>query len=660
MMHDRHQGDDSSTAVGSGIAVVIPCHNAAPWLAEALESVLGQSLPADEILIVDDGSTDASRAIAEDYGPPVRVISRNSGSAAATRNFGAEQVGGRALMFLDADDVLDPAALETLSAGLTGAPGGLALAPWRRLEQDSGGRWVVRPASCAPRRFGQDPLAAWLTGWYHPPCSVLWSRAGFERAGRWDPQSHCNDDGELIMRALARDTPVIEVRGGGAFYRRLPPQLGSLSSTRRNASGLESRLYVLEKIAGLLAEQRRLSRYRAALGEALDRVAGDCGEAHPDLAARARTMAMRIAGPAGRRALRRRAALAATRIARRRGADLCAPVRPRPGYVREPPAPVPRPLVSVILPVHDRADVVHQAIASVLEQSVRDLELLVVDDGSCDDLDAALGRFSDRRLRLLRQSTNRGAAAARNLGLRAAGGRYLAFIDSDDRWLPGSLAARLAALESAPEEVGLVFGRIEHITAGGRPSVEGTPPPGDIGRAMLERNLIVGTPGVMLRRRVIETVGLFDEGMPACEDYDYWLRVSRRFGVVFVDRPLFRWYDETGDPSDRNRRLSTDLGANLAARDRLYAKHGAAMRRAGTAHRFLLVSAQRRLRRRGAGGCRHVLAALRERPLSLRLWAWLAYALLPWPARAGLRRLRWRHCSNAAASLPAAAASGGG
>ena len=653
-------GDPSGPGV-SGIGVVIPCHNAAPWLQETLDSLLGQSLPPDEILVVDDGSTDGSQVIAEGYGPEVRVISRTSGSAAKTRNFGADHVQGQALMFLDADDVLDPAALETLSAGLMRAPGGIALAPWRRLEQDGGGHWRIRPASCAPRRPGQDLLAAWLTGWYHPPCSVLWSRAALDRTGPWDAQSHCNDDGEMIMRALVKGIPVVEVRGGGAFYRRLPAQQASLSSTRRSTAGLESRLYVLEKIAALLEERGRLRRYRAALGEALDRVAADCGAAHRDLARRARATAARIAGPYWRRALRRPIAGAATRLARSRGAGLAGPAKPRPGHVRVRQGSGPAPLVSVILPVHDRADIVHHAIASVLGQSVRDLELLVVDDGSSDALDDALQRFRDPRLRLLRQPTNRGAAAARNLGLRAAAGRYLAFIDSDDCWLPGSLAARLKALETAPEEAGLVFGRLEHVTAGGRVRIEGTPPPLDTKRAMLERNLIVGTPGVMLRRRVLETVGLFDEGMPACEDYDYWLRVALRFGVVFVDRPLFQWHDASAaGPSGRLRRLSSDVAGNMAARDRLYAKHGVAMRRAGTAHRFLLVSAQRRLRTPGAGGRWHVLAALCERPLSLRLWAWMAYALLPWSLRSGLRRVRWGRRLNAPASVPVRAATGGG
>ena len=641
---------------GSGISLVIPCHNAEPWLAETLNSVLAQSLPPDDCLVVDDGSTDASRAIAECYGPPIRVISRRGGSAAATRNLGAAEVGGQALMFLDADDVLDPGALETLWEGLAQAPEGIALAPWRRLELDSERVWRVRPPSCAPRRLGQDLLSAWLTGWYHPPCCVLWSRPALERVGQWDPLVGCNDDGDLMMRALACDTPFVAVVGGGAFYRRLPASHPSLSSTRFSSKGIESRLYVLEKIARLLDSRGRMRRYRGPLGEALERVIADCGVEHADLAERGRALLASFAEPAWRRAPRGLVVRIAERLARLRGADGSGPVRPvsAPMQIAGPSlSATPAPRVSVILPVNDRAPVVGRAITSVLEQSVSDLELLVIDDGSTDDLDAVLRDFPDPRLRLLRHHPRRGAAAARNRGLREARGSYIAFLDSDDFWFPGSLAAQLARFDAAPRGTGLVFGLVERRDHQGRLSVVGHPADGDIHRAMLARNVVIGPPAVMLRREVVDRVGLFDEGMPACEDYDYWIRVSRDFSVACIEQPLYRWHDGHDPLGKQGSRLSDNIPANLRARARLYAKHGAAMRAAGTAHRFLLTTAQRRLRQRGAGGQRELVMAIRLRPIWPLSWAWLCYGLLPWFVRERLRRLRWLAAGQAAGAPPA-------
>lgn len=630
---------------GSGISVIIPCHNAGPWLAQTLGSLLAQSLPPEQVIVVDDGSTDGSRAVAESFGAAVTVIPARCGSASATRNLGMGHATGRFLMFLDADDVLDPAALEAMAEALDRAPGGIALCPWQRMEQAADGRWMSAPPSCAPRRSGQDPLAAWLTGWYHPPCSVLWSRRAHEITGAWDPKAGCNDDGERIMRAMALGVPVVEADGGGAWYRRLPQ---SFSGTRRQDSGLTARLYTLEKIAGLLEDRGRLRPYRPALAEALAAVAADCGPQHAEIRARVRAVQMRMGAP-------RPWAPALERVAR----VLRRPQAPAEVTFGLAPVPVdappegPSPEVSIILPTHNRADTLPRALESVFAQSVSDWELLVIDDGSTDGTAALLAAHAaDTRLRVLRQPVNAGAAAARNRGLRAARGRFVAFLDSDDAWFPDTLARQLAAFRAAPPATGLVFGRPERIDAAGRRHIEGLPQHGDVFARMLERNVVNGTPGTMIRRSVVDAVGLFDEGMPAAEDYDYWLRVTRRFPVAFIDAPLFRWYD---DDSAASARLSRDLPANLAARDRLYAKHGAAMRQHGTAVRFLLTSAQRRLRHPGGDGVKPLLTALRLRPVAPLLWAWLGYALLPAGLRKALRGARSGTAAVPPASAPAPA-----
>lgn len=295
------------------VSVIIPCYNAEAYLAQAMGSAMDQSRPPDEIVVVDDGSTDRSlkiaRTIARRSDIPVQVVSERSGQAARTRNVGADIATGDALMFLDADDVLAPDTLGALVGALSDADGpknehgqataretggAIALCPWYRLEK-AGAHWVKRPPSCRPRRMDQDALSAWLTGWYHPPCSVLWSRAAFERAGRWDERWNPNDDGDLMMRALAYGVPLVYATKGGGYYRRLPKGETSLSQARSSHAGVEARLFTVRKIASLLEDRGRLDAYRIALRRALLLIAAAAPPSAAGLAAEAEAEAKKYA-----------------------------------------------------------------------------------------------------------------------------------------------------------------------------------------------------------------------------------------------------------------------------------------------------------------------------------------------------------------------------
>ncbi len=195
------------------------------------------------------------------------------------------------------------------------------------------------------------------------------------------------------------------------------------------------------------------------------------------------------------------------------------------------------PLVSVIIPTYNRAALVVEAVASVLAQSFRDFELLVVDDGSTDGTPAALEAFAGR-LTVLRQPARRGVSAARNQGIKAARGEWLAFLDSDDLWRPEKLARQVAYHAAHPE---LRLGQTEETWV--RRGVRVNQPPshrkvgGNIFLRSLER-CMVSPAAVMLHRRVLEAYGAFDEDLPAAEDYDLWLRLSWRLEVGLLPEPL--------------------------------------------------------------------------------------------------------------------------
>ncbi|HXE79727.1 MAG TPA: glycosyltransferase family A protein [Vicinamibacterales bacterium] len=610
------------------ISVVIPCHDVAPYLAQTLGSVLDQERPPDEILVLDDGSNDGSAEIAARFQAAaprrVRVFTAACGRASRVRNLGALAAGGDALMFLDADDVLRPDALAGLEATLRTRPEGVAACPWFRLERTDG-RWIERPPSCVPRLEGEDPLSAWLRGWYYPPGAVLWSREAFEAAGRWDEQAIVNQDGDLMMRALALGVPLVEGSAGAAYYRRRPADEASVSAARVTPAGLGSRLRTIEKIAALLEQDGRIDRYRAALQEALERVAADARGRHAESERQARELAARYGPPALNRVathLRRRwtrsvpvpnaagsevrdgLARAERALAAAARSSCIAPVLKLPR----------RPAVTVILPTYNRAHLLRRAVDSALAQTFDDFELLIVDDGSTDETSAVARSFTDARVRYLRQPRNAGVSAARNRGLREARADLIAFLDSDDEWLPEKLALQAGRLERLPERVGLLYGGVLNDDGAGGQWISLPSSRGRVYHELLLANVIHGTSGVMIRRSVVSTIGFFDERIPAIEDYDYWVRLARFFEIDFIDAPLIRYHD-----AQLGERKSLDSAANIDARWWFYRKHAAAMRRAGVAHLFLRESVRRALRSRNADrrtARRLALQAVLEAPLS--------------------------------------------
>ena len=212
------------------------------------------------------------------------------------------------------------------------------------------------------------------------------------------------------------------------------------------------------------------------------------------------------------------------------------------------------PLVSVIIPTYNRAGLVARAVESVFEQTFRDFELIVVDDGSTDRTEAALAVYGDG-LTLLRQA-NRGVSAARNRGLAEAKGRLISFLDSDDYWHPKKLAVQVRFFEERQEVLICQTEEVWH-RRGRRvnPRNRHRKPSGDVFLDSLKLCLISPS-AVMMRRELFDLVGLFDEGLPACEDYDLWLRVAARFPVHLIDQALVV---KTGGHTDQLSHTTTGL-----------------------------------------------------------------------------------------------------
>ena len=194
------------------------------------------------------------------------------------------------------------------------------------------------------------------------------------------------------------------------------------------------------------------------------------------------------------------------------------------------------PTVSVIIPTYNRADFLKEAIESVLAQTFCDFELIVVDDGSTDRTRDLLDGYG-ARLRPIFQA-NHGVSSARNAGIRAAQGRYIALLDSDDLWLPKKLETQIAVMEAQPD---IPLCHTEEIWIRRGVRVNQMKKHQKHGGYIFPHCLpfcVISPSSALMRRTLFDEVGDFDEALPACEDYDLWLRITKTHPVHFIETPL--------------------------------------------------------------------------------------------------------------------------
>ncbi|MFN8476083.1 MAG: glycosyltransferase [Anaerolineae bacterium] len=237
------------------------------------------------------------------------------------------------------------------------------------------------------------------------------------------------------------------------------------------------------------------------------------------------------------------------------------------------PAPGRPPRVSVVIPTYNRADLVGEAMQSVLCQTFSDLELVVVDDGSTDDTPGVLARIADPRIRVISQA-NQGISGALNAGMRAARGEYVIMLGSDDRFLPQCLARLTAAAARQPNAV-VVYGRARGIDLAGGPLtlVTGAPLPYP-DRPLLSALYgdFVATIAALIRRDTLDRVGYCDPNLKGNEDWDLWIRLARVGKFVFVPEVLAEFRIHPGRfTAAQHDKLAALLAGRLAILDKAFA-----------------------------------------------------------------------------------------
>lgn len=332
----------------------------------------------------------------------------------------------------------------------------------------------------------------------HEPLALANLAIACARAGRWDEAGRC--------------LPELRAATGDAFRRLLPALEAAVVQGRADAAAAIAPLAVERGGIELFTREAALRRVfaftDAAAGEGAPTPSTDTASVPSPHAPSPRVDATPTPTPAP-----------AAAAPETRSSGAAPPVRPRP-------------LVSVIVPTHDRPQLLRQALESILQQTLRDFEIVVVNDAGPDVTDVVRALDGEGRITYVRHAINRGLAAARNSGIGVARGKYIAYLDDDDRFYPEHLETLVSALEASDYRVAYTDAlRVTQVKRGDAYAIMARDRPysNDFARDQLLVSNAFPVLCVMHERACVDAVGGFDESLSSHEDWDLWLRMSARF-----------------------------------------------------------------------------------------------------------------------------------
>ena len=203
-------------------------------------------------------------------------------------------------------------------------------------------------------------------------------------------------------------------------------------------------------------------------------------------------------------------------------------------------------MISVIIPTHNRCNVLERAVKSVQRQKYTDIQIIIVSDGSTDNTKQVVEELSkfDSRIEFVEYFPAMGGNYARNKGIELSKGKYVAFLDDDDEWLDEKLDVQLKLIES-DNEMGLVYtdvniiyekDKINYITKSSHN--------GDLRKEILLGNCISTTSSVLIKKEVFNDIGIFDNNLKALQDYDLWIRICQSYKVGLIPKPMLNYYND--------------------------------------------------------------------------------------------------------------------
>jgi glycosyltransferase involved in cell wall biosynthesis len=236
------------------------------------------------------------------------------------------------------------------------------------------------------------------------------------------------------------------------------------------------------------------------------------------------------------------------------------------------------PKVSVIIPTHNRPELLPRAIRSILTQTYQDFDIIVVDDGLKERAENIVATFGDPRIFYLKNDVSLGGSGARNRGIREARGTYIAFLDDDDEWLPEKLALQMSEFSNTSPDVGFCFTAAYMETDHSKEVTTAKGGVNDLSMIALRRFKGFLTTTLIVKRAVFDDVGFFDEALPSHQEAELIVRITRKYKGLGINRPLVVMNIHThehigGDLSRRIRGKELVLEKHAA----LYAKHPRAL-----------------------------------------------------------------------------------
>lgn len=205
-------------------------------------------------------------------------------------------------------------------------------------------------------------------------------------------------------------------------------------------------------------------------------------------------------------------------------------------------------MISVVIPTHNRSDLLKRAVESVRKQTFKEIEIIIVSDGSTDDTDAVVENLKkeDDRIKYISYKTPLGANTARNKGIEAASRAYVAFLDDDDEWIPKKLEKQMDVFRS-DKNIGLVYTGSNLVYVHENIEYKNIPSnSGDMSKQILFNNTIGTTSTVMVKKDILDQTDYFDTSLGALQDYDLWIRICRLTQIGVVKEACINYYNYTG------------------------------------------------------------------------------------------------------------------
>jgi glycosyltransferase involved in cell wall biosynthesis len=528
------------------ISVVIPLYNGRDYIQEALDSVLAQTMPPDEIIVVDDGSTDGSLDIVQRVAQshPLKVRTKENGGQSSARNSGIAYAHGDLIALLDQDDVWYPHHLATLVEPFT-EPRPLEIG-WTysnldRINRD--GSMLIRsfltsmPAA-HPKRSMVQCLERDM--FVLPSASVI-SRKAFNAVGGFDESLSGYEDDDLFLRIFQAGYDNVFVDAPLSKWRIYP------TSTSYSPRMAASRMTFARKLLRHFPDDdtgEHLSDYHGLITSRF----------LPQVIAEARK-ALRSGNPGAINIC-----LADIELLRSYVSKSVDGNKTRGEF-----------LISVVIPLYNGRDFIQEALNSVLTQSLAPDEIIVVDDGSIDDGPEIVSRMAQSHSIILLRKENGGQSSARNVGIARAHGDLIALLDQDDVWYPHHLATLVKPfIESHSLDIGWTYSNLDRIDIDGSMLIRSfltRLPTAHPKRSLIEclgQDMFVVPSASLISRKAFQAVGGFDESLSGYEDDDLFLRMFRAgYDNNFIDAPLSRW---------RIYPTSTSYSSRMARSRRIYAE----------------------------------------------------------------------------------------